>query len=334
MKILIIDDEINICTTIQSILTDEGYEAEYTLNFKDGMRKLKSELFDVIFLDIWLPDHDGTEGLHEIKRYFPETEIIMISGHGNIENAVETIKYGAYDYLEKPLSLDRIILIIKHLEDKLKLKSDLREYKFNLLKKYELIGTSEPLKQLKSKIEKIAPTNAWVLITGENGTGKEHVARLIHLLSKKTNNKFVEINCSAIPSELMESEMFGYEKGAFTGAVSRKIGKLESGNKGTIFLDEIGDMDLNLQAKLLRVLENGEFTRVGGNEVISSDFRIISATNKNLEKEIERNNFREDLYYRINVIPIYVPPLRKRKDDIPLLTSYFSDKRTSYKKNR
>ncbi|HCW94091.1 MAG TPA: sigma-54-dependent Fis family transcriptional regulator, partial [Flexistipes sinusarabici] len=213
MKILIIDDEINICTTIQSILTDEGYEAEYALSFNEGMKKLKHEIFDVIFLDIWLPDHDGSEGLHKIKKYFPETEVIMISGHGNIENAVETIKYGAYDYLEKPLSLDRIILIIKHLEDKLKLKSDLKEYKFNLLKKYELIGTSEPVKQLKSRIEKIAPTNAWVLITGENGTGKEHVARLIHLLSKKSNNKFVEINCSAIPSELMESEMFGYEKG-------------------------------------------------------------------------------------------------------------------------
>ncbi|AEI14870.1 two component, sigma54 specific, transcriptional regulator, Fis family [Flexistipes sinusarabici DSM 4947] len=323
MKILIIDDEINICTTIQSILTDEGYEAEYALSFNEGMKKLKHEIFDVIFLDIWLPDHDGSEGLHKIKKYFPETEVIMISGHGNIENAVETIKYGAYDYLEKPLSLDRIILIIKHLEDKLKLKSDLKEYKFNLLKKYELIGTSEPVKQLKSRIEKIAPTNAWVLITGENGTGKEHVARLIHLLSKKSNNKFVEINCSAIPSELMESEMFGYEKGAFTGAANRKIGKLESGNKGTIFLDEIGDMDINLQAKLLRVLETGEFTRVGGNEVIRSDFRIISATNKDLEKEIDRNNFREDLYYRINVIPIYVPPLRKRKDDIPLLTNYF-----------
>lgn len=323
MRILIIDDEKNICTTIQSILGDEGYKSEYALDFKSGIKKLKENMYDIVFLDIWLPDKDGTEGLQEIKKYFPETEVIIISGHGNIENAVETIKYGAYDFLEKPLSLDRIVFIINHLEDKLKLKSDLREYKFNLLKKYELIGSSEPIKLLQQKIEKIAPTNAWVLITGENGTGKEHVARLIHLLSKKSNNKFVEVNCSAIPSELMESEMFGYEKGAFTGAINRKMGKFESGNNGTIFLDEIGDMDLNLQAKLLRVLETGEFSRVGGNEVIKSDFRLISATNKNLENEIANGNFREDLYYRINVIPIYVPPLRERTDDIPLLVDHF-----------
>jgi two-component system nitrogen regulation response regulator NtrX len=323
MKILIIDDEKNICLTIKDILEDEGHVADYSLTYKEGFEKLKKDIYDVIFLDIWLPDADGNEVLREIKKYFPELEVIMISGHGSIENAVDAIRDGAYDFLEKPLSLDRILLIIKHLNDKIKLQVDLRDYKFNLLKKYNLIGESQEIISLRKKIEKIAPTNAWVLITGENGTGKEHVARLIHLLSKNSSSRFVEINCSAIPTDLIESEMFGYEKGAFTGAVSDKKGKFEIADKGTLFLDEIGDMDLSVQAKLLRVLETGEFTRVGGNETIYSDFRLISATNKDLEIEIENNTFREDLYYRINVIPIVVPPLRKRKTDIPYLVHHF-----------
>lgn len=323
MKVLIIDDERNICETIKDIVEDEGFTADFALTFNDGFNKLKNELYDVLFLDIWLPDKDGNEGLKEIKKYFPEIEIIMISGHGNIENAVESIKHGAYDFLEKPLSLDRIILILKHINDKISLERDLRETKFDLLKRYELIGISDKIVNLKKRIEKIAPTNAWVMITGENGTGKEHVARLIHLLSKRSNNRFVELNCSAVPSELIESEMFGYEKGAFTGAVSKKIGKIELADKGTLFLDEIGDMDLMMQAKLLRVLETFEFTRLGGNNLIKSDFRLISATNKNIEEEIEKGNFRKDLYYRINVVPIHVPPLRERKVDIPLLVDFF-----------
>jgi len=323
MKVLIIDDEKNICLTIKEILEDENYQSDYAITFQDGFSKLKSDLYDIVFLDVWLPDKDGIMGIKEIKSYFPEVEIIMISGHGNIENAVESIKYGAYDFIEKPLSLERIILAVKHLEVKLNLQHDLMEYRLNVLKKYELIGVSKKIADLNKKIEKIAPTNAWIFITGENGTGKEHVARLIHLLSKRLTNKFVEINCSAIPTDLMESEMFGYDKGAFTGATNRKIGKFELANEGTLFLDEIGDMDLSLQAKLLRILETGEFSRVGGNDIISSDFRLISATNKDIHKEIDNNNFREDLYYRINVVPVHVAPLRERRDDIPYLVDHF-----------
>ncbi len=323
MKVLVIDDEKNICLAIQGILEDEGYHCEYRLNFADGFKALKEEQFDVVFLDIWLPDRDGTEGLRDIKRYMPEVEVVMISGHGNIENAVDSIRWGAYDFLEKPLSLDRILVIVRHLKDKMRLMQDLRESKFNLLKKYDLIGNSPQLVTLRKKIEKIAPTNAWVLVSGENGTGKEHVARLIHMLSKRADKPFVEINCSAMPSELIESELFGHEKGAFTGAVVRKPGKVELADGGTLFLDEIGDMEPPMQAKLLRVLETGTFTRVGGTDMISSDFRLISATNKTLENEIAVNNFREDLYYRINVIPIEVPPLRQRRDDIPYLVNHF-----------
>jgi two-component system nitrogen regulation response regulator NtrX len=323
LKTLIIDDEKNICTTIQGILEDEGYEVDYALTFSEGYEKLKSQMYDFLFLDIWLPDKDGIEGLKEIKRYYPEIEVVMISGHGNIENAVEAIRFGAWDFLEKPLSLERIVLIVKHLEDKLKLIHDLREYKFNTLKKYDLIGSSSRMAELKRKIEKIAPTNAWVLITGENGTGKEHVARLVHMLSKRDKKNFVEINCAAIPSDLIESEMFGHEKGSYTGAHATTKGKFEMADGGTVFLDEIGDMELAAQAKLLRVLETSQFTRVGGNELIQSDFRLICATNKNLEEEIKAGNFREDLYYRINVVPFVVPPLRERSEDIPPLVNFF-----------
>lgn len=323
MKILIIDDEKNICSAIKGILEDEGYDCDYSLNYADGFRKLQENKFDVLFLDIWLPDIDGIEGLKEIKRHFPEIEIIMISGHGTIETAVDTIRYGAYDFLEKPLSLERIVMIIKHLDDKASLMQDLRSTKYKNVKKYDLIGVSEQITRLKERIEKIASMNSWVLITGENGTGKEHVARLIHMLGKRSDKPFVEINCSAVPTELIESELFGSEKGAYTGSVKRKIGKFELADTGVLFLDEIGDMGLMMQAKLLRVLETGEFSRLGGNDIIKSDFRLISATNKDLQLEIESNRFRSDLFYRINVIPIEVPPLRKRKDDIPLLVNHF-----------
>lgn len=323
MKILIIDDEKNICSAIKGILEDEGYDCDYSLNYADGYRKLQENKFDVLFLDIWLPDIDGIEGLKEIKRHFPEIEVIMISGHGTIETAVDTIRYGAYDFLEKPLSLERIVMIIKHLDDKASLMQDLRSTKYKNVKKYDLIGVSQQITRLKERIEKIASMNSWVLITGENGTGKEHVARLIHMLGKRSDKPFVEINCSAVPTELIESELFGSEKGAYTGAVKRKIGKFELADGGVLFLDEIGDMGLMMQAKLLRVLETGEFSRLGGNDIIKSDFRLISATNKDLQLEIESNRFRSDLFYRINVIPIEVPPLRKRKDDIPLLVNHF-----------
>lgn len=323
MKILIIDDEKNICSAIKGILEDEGYDCDYSLNYADGFRKLQENKFDVLFLDIWLPDIDGIEGLKEIKRHFPEIEVIMISGHGTIETAVDTIRYGAYDFLEKPLSLERIVMIIKHLDDKASLMQDLRSTKYKNVKKYDLIGVSQQITRLKERIEKIASMNSWILITGENGTGKEHVARLIHMLGKRSDKPFVEINCSAVPTELIESELFGSEKGAYTGSVKRKIGKFELADTGVLFLDEIGDMGLMMQAKLLRVLETGEFSRLGGNDIIKSDFRLISATNKDLQLEIESNRFRSDLFYRINVIPIEVPPLRKRKDDIPLLVNHF-----------
>jgi two-component system nitrogen regulation response regulator NtrX len=322
-NILIIDDEKSICTTIQGILEDENYQADFALSFSEGFNMLRKHSYDILFLDIWLPDRDGIDGLKEIKKSFPEIEVVMISGHGNIENAVDAIRLGAYDFLEKPLSLERILLIVKHLQDKFQLMHDLRESRGDLMKKYDLIGTSQPLMELRKKIAKIAPTNAWVMITGENGTGKEHVARLIHMLSKRARLSFVEINCAAIPSELLESEMFGHEKGAFTGAHAAKRGRFEEADKGTVFLDEIGDMEMSSQAKLLRVLENNTFTRVGGNTPISSDFRLITATNKNLEFEIEDGNFREDLYYRINVVPLVVPPLRERSSDIPLLVNHF-----------
>ncbi len=323
MKILIIDDEKNICSAIKGILEDEGYACDYSLNYADGFRKLQENKFDVLFLDIWLPDIDGIEGLKEIKRHFPEIDVIMISGHGTIETAVDTIRYGAYDFLEKPLSLERIVMIIKHLDDKASLMQDLRSTKYKNVKKYDLIGVSQQITRLKERIEKIASMNSWVLITGENGTGKEHVARLIHMLGKRSDKPFVEINCSAVPTELIESELFGSEKGAYTGSVKRKIGKFELADTGVLFLDEIGDMGIMMQAKLLRVLETGEFSRLGGNDIIKSDFRLISATNKDLQLEIESNRFRSDLFYRINVIPIEVPSLRKRKDDIPLLVNHF-----------
>lgn len=323
MDILIIDDEKNIGIAISGILEDEGHKCEFCLNFSEGFKRLKEKMFDIVFLDIWLPDTDGVEGLREIKRYFPETEVVMISGHGTIETAVETIRYGAYDFLEKPLSLERITMMVKHLGDKLSILKDLRKSKFNLIKKYDLIGVSDAILRLKDKIERVASMNSWVLITGENGTGKEHVARLIHMLSKRSDKPFVEINCSAIPTDLIESEMFGHEKGSFTGSIQRKIGKFELADGGILFLDEIGDMGLPMQAKLLRALETGEFTRVGGNDMIKSDFRLISATNKELTVEIKSNRFRSDLYYRINVVPIEVPPLRKRRDDIAPLVNHF-----------
>jgi two-component system nitrogen regulation response regulator NtrX len=323
MKVLVIDDEKNICLAIQGILEDEGYQCAYRLNFNDGFKALKQEQFDVVFLDVWLPDKDGSEGLREIKRNMPELEVVMISGHGKIENAVDSIHSGAYYFLEKPLSLERIVTIVMRIQEKLKILEDLRVSKFNLLKKYDLIGESKLLKNLKKKVEKIAPTNAWVLVYGENGTGKEHVARLIHMLSQRADAPFIEMNCSAVPSELIESELLGHEKGAFAGALTRKLGKIEQAKGGTLMLDEIGDMEQQTQAKLLRVLESGTFTRVGGGENIKSDFRLISATNKNLELEVSAGNFREDLYYRINVIPLEVPPLRLRPDDIPLLALHF-----------
>ncbi len=323
MKILIIDDEKNIGVAIMGIVNDEGNLSKHALTFGEGMEMLKEETFDIVFLDIWLPDIDGMEGLKEIKRYYPEIDVVMISGHGTIENAVESIKYGAYDFLEKPLSLERIVMILKHLKDRSKLLKDLRNSKYNLIKKYNLIGVSQSVNRLKDKIDKISNMNSAVLITGENGAGKEHVSKLIHMLGMYSDQSFIEINCSAVPSELLESELFGYEQGAFTDAITSKKGLFELANGGTLFLDEICDMDLSTQVKLLKVLEMGEFVTIGGTEVVKSNFRLICATNKDISAEITSNNFRADLFYRINVIPIEVPPLRERREDIPYLVNYF-----------
>ncbi len=323
MKILIIDDEKNIGVAIMGIVNDEGNISKHALTFTEGMELLKEEIFDIVFLDIWLPDIDGMEGLKEIKRYYPEIDVVMISGHGTIENAVESIKYGAYDFLEKPLSLERIVMILKHIKDRRKLLKDLRNSKYNLIKKYNLIGVSQAVNRLKDKIDKVSNMNSTVLIIGENGTGKEHVSKLIHMLGMYSDQPLIEINCSAVPSEFLEGELFGYEQGVFPDALSGKKGMFELADGGTLFIDEICDMDISTQVKLLKVLEMDEFVKIGGTEVIKSNFRLICATNKDIDVEIKNNNFRADLFYKINVIPIEVPPLRERKEDIPYLVNYF-----------
>lgn len=323
-KILIVDDERGILETLSEILEDEGYKALQAEDAENALKILEKEDIDLIFLDVWLPGISGIEVIKKIKEK-QDIPVIMISGHGNVELAVQAVKYGAFDFLEKPLSIERVILTteralqFKHLEkENIKLKS-------SIIQKYELIGSSQAMRDLKNQIGMIAKGDSRVLILGESGTGKELAARAIHSLSKRANASFVEVNCAAIPQELIESELFGHEKGAFTGAVDRKIGKFELANGGTLFLDEIGDMSPLTQAKLLRVIETQKFQRVGGIKDINVDVRIISATNKDLSEEIKTGKFREDLYYRLNVVPIYIPPLRQRKEDIPELIEYFID---------
>lgn len=324
MKILIIDDNKGICTTIRDILNDEGYNnVDYALTVSDGLAKIKEDSYDIVFLDVWLPDGDGNVVLREIKQYTPDVEVVMISGHATIEIAVECIRQGAHDFLEKPLSIDRIVIMVKVIEEKIKLKKEVLQYRYNELSRYRLVGNSKATLELTKLIERIARTNSRVLIMGENGTGKEHVAKLLHMLSNRAKSPFIEINCSAVPENLIESEMFGHEKGAFTDASARKPGKFEAADKGTLFLDEIGDMELNMQVKLLRVLETSEFTPIGSVKPVKSDFRLICATNKNLDTMVSNGEFREDLYYRINVFPIIIKPLRERVEDIPVLVDKF-----------
>lgn len=332
MKILIIDDNLTICQTLKDILMDEGYEGSVSANtVEDAKTELNLCQYDLVFLDIWLPDGDGIDVLSFITEKYPLTVVVMITGHGSVEHAVKSIKIGAFDFLEKPFSLDRIIILLKHIRNNIDLRLKVESYRQSELQKYHLVGDSFATTNLLTHIAKIAPTLAWCLILGDNGTGKEHVAHLIHLNSTIADADFVEVNCAAIPKELIESEFFGHEKGAFTGADKRKIGKLELANGGTLFLDEIGDMGLDTQAKLLRALENKSFYRVGGSEKIHSEFRLICATNKNLEKEIEEGRFREDLYYRIKVIPIDILPLRERRDDIEgLLEAFVGESCTKY----
>jgi two-component system nitrogen regulation response regulator NtrX len=321
--ILIVDDERAIQATLRGVLEDEGYRVSAVGSAPDALARLADETPDLIFLDIWMPGMDGLEALAEIKQRRPEATVVMISGHGTIETAVKATKLGAYDFIEKPLSLEKTLLAVSRALDHSRLEREIRVLREQLDRGQEIVGKSTLIEELRGQIAVAAPTNGRVLIHGENGAGKELVARAIHTQSTRRDAPFVEVNCAAIPEELIESELFGHERGAFTGAVSRHRGKFETANGGTIFLDEIGDMSLKTQAKVLRVLEEQAFERVGGKDTIQVDVRVLAASNQDLKEQIAQGRFREDLYYRLAVIPIEVPPLRRRKEDIPALVEYF-----------
>ncbi len=321
--ILIVDDEVSICQSLKAILKDEGYQVLVAGSGEEAIKVVAEEMPQLVLLDIWLPGIDGLETLKAIKAAHPNVLVIMMSGHGTIETAVRSTKLGAFDFIEKPLSLDKVIIIINNALNVVRLEEENILLKQKVSHEYELTGNSLVIADLKEKIGIVAPTNAWILVMGENGTGKELVARSIHHLSRRSHKPIVEVNCAAIPEELIESELFGHEKGAFTGATEKKRGKFDLAHEGTIFLDEVADMSLKAQAKILRILQEKKFERVGGNKLIDMDVRVIAATNKDLEKEMELGNFRQDLYYRLHVIPLRVPTLRERKDDIKLLAERF-----------
>ncbi len=323
-KILVIDDERSIRNTLRDILEYESYKVDDAENGIEGLKLVNSKKFDVILLDIKMPNMDGIEVLEHMMKV-TDTPIVMISGHGTIETAVEAIKKGAYDYIAKPLDLNRLLITIRNALDKSKLVKETKTLKQDAPQTWEMIGQSEAIMQVKELIDKVAPTNARVLITGNNGTGKELVAQWIHEKSQRAHAPFIEVNCAAIPSELIESQLFGHEKGSFTSAIKQRKGDFELANGGTLFLDEIGDMSLSAQAKVLRALQENKITRVGGEKEISVDVRIIAATNKSLSEEIEKNNFREDLYHRLSVILVEVPALNEREGDIPLLAHHFME---------
>jgi two-component system nitrogen regulation response regulator NtrX len=323
-RILIVDDEESIRRSLAGILSDEGFGTSAAADGTEALAAIaEGELPDLVLLDIAMPGRDGVAILEEIRERWPELPVVMMSGHGTIETAVRTTRSGAFDFVEKPLSIDKLLLTIQHALDQSRLERENRRLRAQALRAHEILGNSEPIAKLKERIQVAAPTNGWVLISGENGTGKELVARQIHVNSKRAEKPFVEVNCAAIPEELIESELFGHEMGAFTGAIAKKRGKFELAHGGTVFLDEIADMSLMTQAKVLRVLQEQGFERVGGTERIDVDVRVIAATNKDLEKEIAAGRFREDLYYRLNVIPFQVPPLRGRREDIPILARTF-----------
>ena len=322
-SILVVDDEDAIVSSLSSILQDEGYEVSVAKSGAEALKIYTTDPPDLALLDIWMTEMDGLETLRRIKELVPTAQVMMMSGHGSIETAVKAIKLGAYDYIEKPLSLENVTLRVKHALEQYRLEEENRSLRTKVQRKFELVGQSPAMQQLRQLIDTAGPTNSRVLIGGENGTGKELVARAIHLQSARANRPFVAVNCAAIPETLIESELFGHEKGSFSGATSMKRGQFEQADGGTLFLDEIGDMSLSTQAKVLRALQEQQFTRVGGTKLLKVDVRVLAASNKDLMKEIEKGAFREDLYYRLNVVPIVVPPLRERREDILLLIRHF-----------
>ena len=322
-NILVIDDEISICESLQGVLEDEGYTVQTALSGEEGVRTLAGGQMDLVFLDILMPGGmDGIETLKRVRQISPDTKVIMISGHGTFDLALEAGQLGASDFLGKPLSLDSILSKVETISRKITIRNSQRDGDAET-HAHGIVGDSPQIQEILLKIRQVAPTNGRVLITGGSGTGKELIAHAIHAFSERTEAPLVKVNCAAIPQELIESELFGHEAGSFTGASKKRVGKFEQADGGTIFLDEIGDMSLSTQAKVLRVLEEREYERVGGNQTLRTDVRVISATNKHLPDEIEAGNFREDLYYRLNVVPIHIAPLRERVEDLPLLVDYF-----------
>jgi two-component system nitrogen regulation response regulator NtrX len=321
--ILVVDDEPSIQQSLSGILSDEGFDVLTASNGYEALKITDAESPDLVLLDVWMPGIGGIETLKEIKKDHPFIQVIIITGHGTIETAVQATKLGAFDFIEKPLSIDKVVVAINNALNFRRLEEENRYLRKKTIEKHSITGNSDVINELRKKIVLAAPTDTWILITGENGTGKELVARTIYQLSPRAEQSFIDVNCAAIPEELIESELFGHEKGAFTGASGKKRGKFELANNGTIFLDEIGDMSLKTQAKILRVLQEQKVQRVGGSRTITVNVRVIAASNKNLEKEMEAGTFREDLFYRLNVIPIYVPSLKDRVQDIPLLVEAF-----------
>lgn len=324
VQILVVDDEVHIRETVVAVLEDEGYATAQAADGEAALQHLGSRKTDIMLLDIWLPGMGGMDVLARVRKQFPSVTVIMISGHGTVNLAVEAIKQGAFDFIEKPLSLDRLLLVIEKACKIRDLEEENRVLKGRSSKEFSLIGSSPAMAKIRELIASAGSTNGRVLVTGENGTGKEIIARSIHLAGERAERPFVEVNCAAIPENLIESELFGHEKGAFTGAIDMRKGRFELADKGTIFLDEIADMSLQTQAKVLRVLQEMEFERVGGVKTIHVDVRVIAATNKDLREEITKGNFREDLFYRLNVIPVHLPPLRERLEDMEDLVHHFS----------
>jgi len=322
-SILVVDDEAGVRTSLEAILGDEGYRVETAASGEDGLTAAAARRFDLVLLDVWLPGADGLDTLARLHEADPQLPVVMISGHGTIETAVKAVRLGARDFVEKPLSLEKTLLVVRNALSQRRLEAEVRTLKRQLDQKYVMVGASPALEALRAEIAQAAPSNGRALIFGENGTGKELVARAIHALSGRARGPFVEVNCAAIPEELIESELFGHAKGAFTGALTARKGKFELADGGTLFLDEIADMSLKTQAKVLRALQEQRIEPVGGAGSVTVDVRVIAATNKDLQEEIKRGSFRDDLYFRLNVIPFVVPPLRERRDDIPLLARHF-----------